>query len=62
MKNETIKLEGKIEKRVSEEGKNYDVIVLSLTDDYTKEVYLSRAETALLRSCNHADDKFNPFK
>ncbi len=49
MKNNLLKLSGSIEKRISNEGKEYEVLMLNLTDDYQKEVYISRAESQLLK-------------
>lgn len=46
------KLSCHTEERVSNEGNKYEVLILKLTDDYEKEVYLSRAERQLLKLSN----------
>lgn len=61
MRNDVIKLEGHFEERTSQEGKKYEMLILQLTDDYEKEVYLSRAERALLKNDNKKSTNDLPF-
>lgn len=49
-----------LETKTSKAGNSYKVVVLKLTDDYEKMVFLDKAEIALLEA-NKKDD-FNPFK
>ncbi len=48
-----------IEERVSKEGNKYKVLVLHLTDDYEKLVFLDKAEFALLEISNKNKTSFN---
>lgn len=50
-----------LETKTSKAGNSYKVIVLKLTDDYEKLVFLDKAEIALLES-KKKDDFVNPFK
>lgn len=50
-----------LETKTSKAGNSYKVVVLKLTDDYEKMVFLDKAEIALLES-NKKDDFVNPFK
>lgn len=60
MKNNLLNLTGSLEKRLSNEGKEYEVLVLNLTDDYQKEVYVSRAESQLLKLFEKESSKNMP--
>lgn len=59
MKSNEITLKGHFEERTSNEGNKYKVLILQLTDDYNKEIYISRAEKALLDAINKNDIPFN---
>lgn len=43
---------GTIETRKSKQGKEYQVLVIKLTDTYEKLVFLSNAELELLKAIN----------
>lgn len=61
MKNDVINLYGHLEERTSKEGNKYEVLILQITDDYEKEVYLSRAERQLLKLDNKKSTTELPF-
>lgn len=44
---------GTIETRKGKNGNNYQVLVIKLTDDYEKLVFLTNAELALLKALNN---------
>lgn len=61
-KDSIINLTATIEKRISQEsGKDYEVLMINLTDDYTKEVYISRAESQLLHLVNKSSTNMPSF-
>lgn len=45
-----------LEERTSKSGKNYQVLVVHLTDTYEKLVFLEKAETELLKAKKETDD------
>lgn len=49
------------EERTSKEGIKYEVLILKLTDDYEKEVLLSRAERQLLKLANNKSTNMPDF-
>ena len=52
-----MKIDYELDKRVNQEtGKSYDVMILKLPEDCTKEVYITKAELALIK-LNGKDDK-----
>ena len=53
-----MKLDARIEERVSKTGNPYKVLLLKLTDTYEKVIFLEPAEIELLKT---KDDKNNPF-
>lgn len=58
---EAKKLEATLEERLSSKsGKNYQCIVLKLTDSYEKVIFLEKAELELLKA-NQQKDDYNPF-
>lgn len=61
MKNDVINLNAHLEERTSKEGTKYEMLILKLTDDYEKEVYLSRAERQLLKLDNKKSTQDLPF-
>ena len=45
-----MKIEYTLDKRVNQEtGKSYDVMILKLPEDCTKEVYITKSELALIK-------------
>lgn len=59
--NDVINLTGHLEERTSKDGNKYEVLILQITDDYEKEVYLSRAERQLLKLDNKKSTHELPF-
>jgi len=52
-----------LEHKISKDGNPYECIVIKLTEDYDKIVFLDRAELALLKKCNNNNPEIvsNPF-
>lgn len=49
--------------RTSQKGKEYTCIIVQLTDDYEKVVFLDKAELALLKQNDDTKNKTtNPFE
>ena len=44
-----MELKATLETKISKTGNPYDVIVIKLTEDYEKLVFLEKAETALVK-------------
>lgn len=59
--NKEYKLSCHTEERISKEGVKYEVLILKLTDDYEKEVLLSRAERQLLKLSNDKSTSMPDF-
>lgn len=51
-----------LETRKSSKGNDYECIVIKLTDDYEKVVFLDKAELALLKRVNDENKTTNPFE
>ncbi|MDD6224161.1 MAG: hypothetical protein PUB18_04080 [bacterium] len=50
-----------LEEKVSKNGNKYQVVVLKLTDNYEKLVFLEKAEIELLKSLESKFDDFPSF-
>ena len=55
-----MKIEYELDKRINQEkGISYDVMILKLPEGCTKEVYITKAELALIKLSKNDSD--NPF-
>lgn len=55
-----MKIEYELDKRINQEkGTSYDVMILKLPEGCTKEVYITKAELALIKL--NKDNSNNPF-
>ena len=56
-------LKATLETRVSQKsGNSYQCVVIKLTNDYEKVVFLDQAELALLKSVSNVEKTTNPFE
>lgn len=59
---EPIKLDCVYEERTSKEGKTYKAIIIKISDNYEKVVFLSVPEQALLEQNNKkVEETINPY-
>lgn len=59
---EKMELKATLEQKISKSGNPYECVVIQLTDDYKKIVFLDQAELALIKSTSNVEKTTNPFE
>lgn len=57
-----MKLDASLETRTSKEGKSYECVVIKISQNSEKIVFLSPAEIELLKLSHKKDDEFFDYK